>query len=151
MKRDFNFCYLKYNSLKEMPEEEYRLVMEAREAFESSHAPYSSFNVGAAALLKSGKIIRGSNQESEVFPAGVCAERVLLFNYQSNYTNDPIIALAIASSPDIKECYPCGICRQTIVDTEKRQGSPIKIIMSGADSATVVSNAKDLMPFIFEL
>ena len=151
MKKTFSFDYLKYTSLSELSKEEYLLVMQAKEALLTAYAPYSNYSVGAAALLESGVVITGSNQESEVFPAGVCAERTLLFHHQSHHINDPIIMIAIAANPNKKECYPCGICRQVIIDTEKRQGVPIKIIMSGADSATVISNAKCLMPFIFEL
>ncbi len=151
MKKTFSFDYLKYQSLIELSKEEYKLVMKAKEACGSSYAPYSNYRVGAAALLESGEIITGSNQESEVFPAGVCAERSLLYYYQSHNIGDSIRVIAIASKPDEKECYPCGICRQVIIDTEKRQGLPIKIIMTGADSATVIPSAKYLMPFIFEL
>ena len=151
MKKIFSFDYHKYDSLSELSDEESRLVMRAREACESAYAPYSNFKVGVAALLESGEIITGSNQESEVFPAGVCAERALLFHHQSNHVGDAITMLAITSKPDAKECYPCGICRQTIIDSERRQGSPIRVIMAGADSATVTPNAKCLMPFIFEL
>ena len=151
MKKQFGFEYLKYDSLSQLSTSESQLVLRAKEACGSAYAPYSNFSVGAAALLESGIIISGSNQESEVFPAGVCAERTLLFNCQANHRGDAVVSLAIASIPNKTECYPCGICRQVIADTEKRQGSPIKIIMSGADSATVTLNAACLMPFTFKL
>lgn len=123
----------------------------AKQACASAYARYSNFRVGAAALLESGRVITGSNQESEVFPSTVCAERSMLYYHQANWPGDKIIALAIASDPDERECYPCGICRQAIVDAEKRQGSPIRVIMCGRDSATVVSSSKDLLPFTFQL
>lgn len=151
MKKNFVFDYTKYESLADMPADELELTMKAKEAYQTAYAPYSHFQVGAAARLRSGKIITGSNQESEVFPAGICAERSLLFYHQAHTADDPIVELAIASNPDERECYPCGMCRQVIIDTEKRQGSPIKVIMSGADSATVVPSSKCLMPFLFEL
>lgn len=151
MKKNFVFEYTKYDSLSQMTADDIELTLKAKEAYTTAYAPYSHFNVGAAARLRSGKIITGSNQESEVFPAGICAERSLLFYHQAHTSNDPIVTLAIASMPDERECYPCGMCRQVIIDTEKRQGSPIRVIMSGADSATVVESSKILLPFVFEL
>lgn len=151
MDKTFTFDYKHYNTLKKMEEDDSELVARAKEACKTAYTPYSNFNVGAAARLESGEIITASNQESEVFPAGVCAERNLLFHHQANYKNDPIIAIAIASMPDERECYPCGICRQVLNDSEKRQGKPIKVIMSGRDSATVLDTTTKLLPFTFKL
>ena len=151
MKTEFNFRFDRYTSVAEMPEDEQRLVEQAQLACATAHAPYSNFHVGAAALLESGRVVIGSNQESEVYPAGICAERNLLFHHQAMSPDDRIVKLAIASEPSERECYPCGICRQVLVDVEKRQGSPIRVIMSGAGSATVVDSTKDLLPFTFEL
>ncbi len=149
--KEFKFNYARWDDIEKMSESDRQLIAAAREATATAYAPYSHFNVGAAALLKSGRIIKGSNQESEVFPAGLCAERTLLFAHGANEPDDHIVALAIASSPSERECYPCGQCRQVIVDVQKRQGSPIKVIMSSGQSATVVDNAQYLLPFTFEL
>ncbi len=151
MKTDFTFRFDRYASVSEMPEDEQRLVEQAELACATAHAPYSNFHVGAAALLESGRVVIGSNQESEVYPAGICAERNLLFHHQAMSPDDRIVKLAIASDPSERECYPCGICRQVLVDVEKRQGTPIRVIMSGAGSATAVDSTKDLLPFTFEL
>ena len=40
---------------------------------------------------------------------------------------------------------------QESADTEKRQGAPIRLILCGACSATVVESARALLPFTFEL
>lgn len=151
MKTDFTFRFDRYASLTEMPEDEQRLVEQAELACATAHAPYSNFHVGAAALLESGRVVIGSNQESEVYPAGICAERNLLFHHQALSPDDRIVKLAIASDPSQRECYPCGICRQVLVDVEKRQGRLIRVIMSGAGTATAVDSTKDLLPFTFEL
>ena len=143
--------YRHYGSLAELDAPDRELAEAARKACDSAHAPYSNFRVGAAARLRSGRVITGSNQESEVFPAGMCAERTLLFNYQAHLAGDPIEAIAIASVPGKSECYPCGQCRQVLLDTEKRQGSPMRIVMCSDATATVVASAKDLLPFTFEL
>ncbi len=151
MEKRYGFDYEHYDSLADMSDSDREIVQAAREACKTAYAPGSNFKVGAAARLKSGHISTGSNQESEVFPAGVCAERSLLYHHQARHQHDPIVALAIASIPAIRECYPCGICRQTLIDSERRQGTPIRVIMAGGDSATVVDTAEKLMPFMFRL
>ncbi len=151
MKKTFSFDFCHFDNFGEMTPEDRFLVEEAKAMTVKSFAPYSNFCVGAAARLKSGKIVHGCNVESEVYPAGLCAERTLLFYAQSNHGDDPIEALAIASVPDEREVYPCGQCRQVLMDTERRQGSPIRVIMSGQKGATVVDSATHLLPFTFKL
>ena len=151
MKRILETSYDSYPSLEELPAEDYALVKEAEEATKSANAPFSNFHVGAALRLKSGRTLHASNFESEVYHAGLCAERSLLFYVEANYGDDIIEALAIASNPSERECYPCGQCRQVIVDVERRQQSPIRVIMTGAGSATVVDSAEKLLPFTFKL
>ncbi len=127
--------------MSELSEADRRLVAEAERATANAHAPYSNFHVGAAARLRSGKILYGSNFESEVYPAGLCAERSLMFYAQANYADDPIETMAIASNPSERECYPCGQCRQVMVDVERRQGSPMRVLMSGHGTVTAVDSA----------
>jgi cytidine deaminase len=151
MKQILEIAYSRYNSIEELPESDYQLVREAEEATKNAHAPYSNFHVGAAVRLQSGLTFHASNFESEVYPAGLCAERSLLFYIESNYGDDPIETLAIASDPSERECYPCGQCRQVIVDVERRQKHPIRVIMSGAGGATILDTAEKLLPFTFKL
>ena len=143
--------YEHYASPAELPEADRELVAEAERATRRSHAPYSKFRVGAAARLSSGKVLRAANVESEVFPAGLCAERSLLFYVETNFPDDPIETLAIASDPSERECYPCGQCRQVMVDVERRQGSPMRVLMSGHGTVTAVDSASKLLPFTFIL
>ena len=74
-----------------------------------------------------------------------------MFYIQTNYPDDPIETLAIASDPSERECYPCGQCRQVMVDVERRQGSAMRVIMYGGSTASVVGKASDLLPFTFIL
>ncbi len=151
MDKRFVFDYEHYESRAALPEADRRLVAEAAGATGGAHAPYSRFRVGAAARLRSGRILRAANFESEVYPAGLCAERSLLFYLEANHADDPIEALAIASDPSERECYPCGQCRQVLVDVERRQGSPLRVVMSGGGTASVVASAEMLLPFTFKL
>ncbi len=151
MKQEFRFTFDSYESTDSLPEADRELAAAAAKATENAYAPYSRFRVGAAARLASGRIVVGANIESEVFPSGLCAERTLLYHCQANHADDPVTALAIASEPSPRECYPCGGCRQTILDTQRRQKHPIRIIMTGGGSASVVDSAERLLPFTFEL
>ncbi len=151
MEKILTLEYKHYDSIADMTAEDRELVMAAQMACNNAIASYSNFHVGAAARLESGRIVTGSNVESEVYPAGLCAERTLLYHHQATCPEDRIVALAIASVPSHRECYPCGQCRQVLHDVEKRQGLNFRVIMSGAGSATVVNSASDLMPFTFSL
>ena len=150
MTQTINISYEHY-TLDTLPTSDSELVKAAFEATTQAYAPFSGFKVGAAARLRSGEIITAANCESEVFPSGLCAERSLLYHYATNHADNPIEAMAIASNPSERECYPCGACRQVILDTENRQQSHIRIIMAGGGTATVVKSAKDLLPFTFRL
>lgn len=151
MEKKLEIGYLHVDSLDELAADDRTLVAEAEKAVGKAYAEYSKFHVGAAARLRSGAILHGANSESEVFPSGICAERSLLYYAEANYPNDPVEALAIASDPSERECYPCGGCRQVILDVQRRQGTPIRVIMSGGGTASVVDNAEALLPFTFRL
>ncbi|MFI3320082.1 MAG: cytidine deaminase [Rikenellaceae bacterium] len=151
MESTFEFKYCHYDNFEQMTAEDRDLVTKAQAQCQRAVAPYSNFHVGAAARLASGAVVYGSNVESEVYPAGICAERNLLFAAAVSHPNDAVVALAIASVPSENECYPCGICRQILLDTERRQGSPLRVIMSSGKTATVVESASMLLPFSFSL
>lgn len=135
----------------DLPADVAELIEKARVAAASAVASYSHFKVGAAVRLSSGEVVCGANVESEVYPAGICAERNVLFHVATAYPDERVEMLAVVSTSSVDECYPCGPCRQTILDTERRQGSPIRVVMAGRDSATVVESAAMLLPFSFKL
>lgn len=151
MEKKFGFSYVHYDAPAALSAGDRELVAVAEQATRKAYAPFSKFRVGAAARLRSGRILSGSNIESEVFPAGLCAERTLLFHAAACHADDPIETLVIASDPSERECYPCGQCRQVMVDTERRQGSPMRVIMCGGGTASEVATARMLLPFTFEL
>ncbi len=151
MEKKLEIGYLHVDLLDELAADDRALVAEAEKAVAKAYAVYSKFRVGAAARLRSGRILHGANSESEVFPSGICAERSLLFYVEANFADDPIETLAIASDPSLRECYPCGQCRQVMVDVERRQGRPMRIVMSGGGTASVVDTAEKLLPFTFRL
>ncbi|MFI3305705.1 MAG: cytidine deaminase [Rikenellaceae bacterium] len=146
-----SIAYDKFDRISDMELADRELIASARSAAEHSYSPYSHFAVGAAARVAEGAVESAANVESEVFPAGICAERNLLFGVATRYPGAVVEALAVVSISNEAECYPCGVCRQTLLDVERRQGAPIRVIMAGEDSATVVESAASLLPFGFKL
>ena len=116
-------------SYDELNETDRNLVEQAKKATETSYAPYSKFNVGAAVLLENGETISGSNQENAAFPSGTCAERTTIFYASALFPGVRFCKLAIAAFTDgefIEEpISPCGACRQAILEYEKLGGQPI--------------------------
>src|SRR5918993_3826345 len=92
----FEFSYKVYDSIDELPQELHVLLKAAREVTEQAYAPYSNFQVGAVARLANGETVPGSNQENASFPAGLCAERVLLASVSSQFPRVPVEAMAIS-------------------------------------------------------
>ncbi len=142
-----------YQSANELPEDEAGLILEARNAANQSYSPYSKFKVGAALLLKSGKLVTGSNQENAAYPSGLCAERTAIFWANAQYPDDPVVKLAI-SAQNIngqlqQPISPCGACRQVMLETENRFKTPITTLLDGASCIYVISKVADLLPLHF--
>jgi cytidine deaminase len=45
---------------------------------------------------------------------------------------------------------PCGACRQVMLETEKRFGTPMRILLCGDKEVYVMESVKCLMPLSFE-
>ena len=126
----------------------------AKSATSLAYAPYSKFKVGAAARLKNGETIKGSNQENASSPAGICAERVLLSTCSSLFSGIPIEAIAISYLNDgtksNRPIAPCGICRQSILEYENLLKHPIRLILGGFEGKIIIiPKASELLPFAF--
>ena len=88
------------------------------------------------------------------YPSGLCAERTTLFYANSQYPDQPVNTLAIAArtEKDFIETPipPCGACRQVILETEKRYGQPIRILLYGRECIYEVKSIGDLLPLSFD-
>lgn len=152
--REIKINFKEYNSLTDLSEAHQALCAEAVVAMETSHSPYSKFRVGAALLLKSGKIIHGSNQENVAYPSGLCAERVALFSWGANHPNDPIVAMAVTAHTDEFELTQptasCGACLQVMAECEKMQGGPITAILFCKNGPVwLIDGVSSFLPFLF--
>ncbi|PWT95261.1 MAG: cytidine deaminase [Bacteroidetes bacterium] len=153
-KVDHHFSFEVYDSVDELPESDKTLIHKARTTTAQAYAPYSNFLVGAVGRLSNGELVYGTNQENASFPAGICAERVLLSAASSLFPGVAIDTIAISydnrNGESVRPVSPCGICRQSLLEYENRFHHPIRLILSGMKGkAYVVQNAADLLPLSF--
>lgn len=152
--REIRIAYNSYASRAELNELDRELFSAADTALDKAHAPYSRFRVGAAVRLSDGTILTGANQENASFPAGICAERVLLSAVSTMSPHCTVSAMAITySGVGIDSSHPlapCGVCRQTLAEYEERFGHPIRLVLSGQKGEVqAFTSASDLLPFRF--
>lgn len=144
---------IKVCSWDELTAAQQSLLEAAKQMTSHSYSPYSRFRVGAAARLQGGVVVKGSNQENAAYPSGLCAERTTLFAANANYPDLPVESLAIACrKPDgftSKPGAPCGACRQVMIETEHRFGTPMEVLLYGEDEIYVVESAESLLPLGF--
>lgn len=145
---------VKVAQMSELSDVERSLVQQAIDATDRSYAPYSHFHVGAAILLKNGITIMGCNQENAAFPSGICAERSAIFAAGAQYSDQPVMMLAIAARNEKGELQedpvsPCGPCRQVIIETETRFKQPVRILLYGKKHVYIIDGIRQLMPLSF--
>jgi cytidine deaminase len=153
-KKQFSISYELYSDISTLSAADSALLTQARLATKLAYAPYSHFKVGAVAQMANGEIVSGSNQENASYPAGICAERVLLSTAASIYPGVAIKAIAISyKGKGIKSdrpVAPCGICRQSIMEFEQRFNQPIRLILGGMKGEVFVFDTiKSLLPLEF--
>jgi len=155
MKQDkIEISYDVFEDITELNEQDAWLLNEAREVTKQAYAPYSNFYVGAVAKLINGEIVAGTNQENASFPAGLCAERVLLASASTLYPEIAVEIIAISyfnsNGNSNQPISPCGICRQTLREYEDRFNHPIKLILGGMEGRVFVfEKASSLLPLAF--
>jgi cytidine deaminase len=152
--KEYQFTYESYESMDELNDEDKWLLEQAREATRLSYAPYSHFFVGAVAYLDNGEIVSGANQENASFPAGLCAERVVLAAVSSSYPQSAVIKMAISyrneNGADNSPITPCGVCRQALQEAVYKSGKSIKLILGGMEGRVlIIHESSHLIPFSF--
>jgi cytidine deaminase len=153
-KREIRISYDAYADSNELEAGDAILLQAAREAISSSYAPYSHFRVGAAGRMANGEILTGANQENASFPAGLCAEGVLLAAASSLFPGMAIETIAISYNGEGLQnghpLAPCGVCRQSLSEYQDRFAKPIRLILSGMKGEVfILSSAKDILPLEF--
>ena len=153
-KRQVTFDLNVYDSFEALSAEDQQLMKMAVAARKDAYAPYSNFLVGAAVLMENGEVVIGNNQENASYPSGLCAERVAVFQAGAKYPGIPIKAIAItATSRNYvvgEPAAPCGNCRQSIVEYEQKQQSPIRLLLMGeAGEVLQCKSIADILPLAF--
>ena len=151
---EIKISFKSYNTISDLSIADQQLCADAVKAQQGSHSPYSKFRVGAALRLQSGKIIYGSNQENAAYPSGLCAERVALFTWGANHSDDPIVAMAVTASTDefklLQPVTSCGSCLQVLAEYEQKQNRSVEIILFCNDGPVWVMNGvESFLPFLF--
>lgn len=110
----------------------------------NAYAPYSGFKVGAALLTADGCIYTGCNIENAAYPLCCCAERTAFFKAVSDGKRDfSAIAIAGGKSDTNAPCYPCGSCRQVMVEF---CSGDFRVLLAGK-----ILTLSELLPFSFSL
>jgi len=124
------------------------LVAEAFEARKMAYVPYSKFAVGAALITQSGKVYHGCNIENASYSPTNCAERTAIFKAVSEGERD-FVAIAVCGgfTEDTQYCFPCGVCRQALMEF----CNPAKFIIIVAKNHTEYKEYRleELLPFGF--
>lgn len=118
------------------------LIHRACEARKAAYAPYSGFQVGAAALGTDGRIYTGCNIENASYSLCNCAERTAIFKAVSEgcAAFAAIAVVAATKGPTA----PCGACRQVIAEFQIP-----KIIIANTEGAQQVLSLEELLPYAF--
>lgn len=113
-------------------------------ARENAYVPYSKFKVGAAVITEDGSIYTGCNIENASYGATNCAERTAIFKAVSE-GHKKIKAIAVVGDMSTNT-YPCGICRQVIVEFATED---IQIILVKNEEEYVVKTMEEILPGAF--
>ena len=123
------------------------LISAAIKARKLSYSPYSHYQVGAALLSEDGQVVTGCNIENAAYTPTNCAERTAFFKAISEGCRD-FRAIAIVGSPEgdvlTQYAYPCGVCRQVMM--EFCDPSDFQIIVAKSENDYLVKTLQELLP-----
>src|SRR5258705_11429198 len=96
-----------------MPEVDWeQLQAAATEAMRHAYAPYSDFQVGAAALVDDGRVVVGCNVENASYGLALCAECGLVSSLHATGGGRLVAFACVDLRGDV--LMPCGRCRQLL-------------------------------------
>ena len=123
------------------------LIERALQAREFSYSPYSGYRVGAALITAEGTIYTGCNIENAAYTPTNCAERTAFFKAVSEGQRS-FRAIAVAGGPAdepiMQYAYPCGVCRQVMMEFCDPQ--TFDIIIAKSTTEYRVKKLQELLP-----
>lgn len=90
------------------------LIGAAEQAAEQAYAPYSNYQVGAAALVSDGRLVSGCNVENAAYGVALCAECGLIS--QLILTGGGRLTHFVCVNKEGEVIMPCGRCRQLLFE-----------------------------------
>ena len=111
----------------------------ATEAMRSAYAPYSTFPVGAAALVDDGRTVVGCNVENASYGLTLCAECGLVSALALSGGGRLVAFACVNGAGEI--LMPCGRCRQLLYE---HGGPDLAVLTAGG-----VRPLTDLLPDAF--
>jgi cytidine deaminase len=111
----------------------------AREIMERAYAPYSGFQVGAAALVDDGRVVAGCNVENAAYGVALCAECGLVSSLHASGGGRLVAFTCVDRHGDL--LMPCGRCRQLLWEN----GGPELLV----DTARGVRTMREVLPDAF--
>lgn len=150
-KKTFNVEFDEYEGLNDLPKNTVSIIDKVESNLKNAYAPYSNFQVGAVCVLGNGELVFGTNQENAAYPSGLCAERVAIFSAKSQFPNQKVTKIVIATATSNNTPFsPCGGCRQVLIEYEQSQNQPIEVVLkSGESKIWIFKSVADLLPFAF--
>jgi homotetrameric cytidine deaminase len=113
-----------------------------------AYAPYSGFRVGAAIKVADSDLIyAGCNVENASYGAGVCAERVAVFNMLAAAESPAPEFLVVVTDAD-PASVPCALCLQVLAEFCPPQ---FPIHLANLDGIQRTVRFADLLPEPFQL
>ncbi|MGI5883174.1 MAG: cytidine deaminase, partial [Dethiobacteria bacterium] len=116
----------------------------AEKVLPRAYAPYSNYRVAAAISTEDGKIFTGVNVENASYGLTICAERAALFAAVSaGYRS--FSHLVILSDGNGTVPYPCGACRQVLMEFSPDLG----ITVTRDKDRLIRISLRELLPYAF--
>lgn len=123
------------------------LIEQAMRARELSYSPYSGYRVGAALMTDEGAVYTGCNIENAAYTPTNCAERTAFFKAVSEGQRT-FCAIAIVGGPAgetiTQYAYPCGVCRQVMMEFCDPQ--TFEVIIAKSKKEYQVKKLQELLP-----
>ena len=120
------------------------LLALAREAALNSYSPFSHFRVGAVVVAPDGTRYTGANVENSAYGSGICAEGAAITRAVSAGVRK-IDTVAVACIDFAEAGYPCGNCRQLMVEFD------VDRVVVAAPEGPRVHTLEELIPHGFKL
>jgi cytidine deaminase len=122
------------------------IAAELQSRLPNAHAPYSGVHVVAAVETPQGRLYYGVNVENAAYPQGWCAEASAIGAAVT--AGETAIARVFVTSNLPELIWPCGGCRQKILELAQ---AGCEVVTLAPDGATAAHAIEELLPLGFRL